>query len=100
MSRMFSRGPSPVVFAISSGEAGAAIYVDGTLVRNFPDFKLTSRDLSGELIVGNGPLTTNNWSDRSKGLRVYDRGLLPAEVAQDHANWTASRDDRRSAGSG
>ena len=84
------RGPSPVVFAISSGEAGAAIYVDGTLVRNFPDFKLTSRDLSGELIVGNGPLTTNNWSGQIKGLAVYDRGLLPAEVAQDHANWTAA----------
>jgi hypothetical protein len=84
------RGPSPVVFAISSGEAGAAIYVDGTLVRNFPDFKLTSRDLSGELVVGNGPLTTYNWSGQIKGLAVYDRGLLPAEVAQDHANWTAA----------
>jgi len=64
--------------------------VDGTLVRSFPDFKLTSRDLSGELVVGNGPLTTYNWSGQIKGLAVYDRGLLPAEVSQDHANWTAA----------
>jgi len=84
------RTPRPVVFAISSGEAGAAIYVDGTLVRNFPDFKLTSRDLSGEFIVGNGPLTTYNWSGRIKGIAVYDRWLSPAEVAKDHANWTAA----------
>jgi len=52
--------------------------------------QLTSRDLSGELVVGNGPLTTYNWSGQIKGLAVYDRGLLPAEVSQDHANWTAA----------
>ena len=83
------RGPKPVFFTISSGEAGAAIYADGMLVRKSPDFKLTSQDLSGEFIVGNGPLTTNNWSGQVKGLAVYDRELAAVEVSQDYASWTA-----------
>ncbi len=83
------RGPKPVFFTISSGKAGTAIYADGTLVRKSPDFKLISQDLSGEFIVGNGPLTTNNWSGQVKGLAVYNRELPAVKVSQDYANWTA-----------
>ena len=90
MSRMFSAVPAQSFSRSVRGKQARPSIVDGTLVRNFPDFKLTSRDLSGELIVGNGPLTTYNWSGQIKGLAVYDRGLLPAEVSQDHANWTAA----------
>ena len=32
---------------ITSGEAGAAIYVDGTLVKSFPNFAFSREDLTG-----------------------------------------------------
>jgi hypothetical protein len=83
------RGPQPVLFTISSGEAGTAIYADGALVRKAPDFKLISQDLSGEFVIGNGPLTPFNWSGRVKGLAIYDRELTAAEISQDFSNWTA-----------
>jgi hypothetical protein len=83
------RGPEPVLFTISSGEAGTAVYVDDTLVRKAPDFKLTSQDLSGEFVVGNSPLTAYSWSGQVKGLAIYDRELSASEVSQDFANWTA-----------
>ena len=83
------RDPKPVFFTISSGQAGTAIYADGKLIRKFPDFKLISQDLSGQVIIGNGPLTAYNWSGQVKGLAVYDRELAATEVSQNYGNWTA-----------
>jgi hypothetical protein len=82
------RGPKPVLVTISSGEAGTAVYVDGTLVRSAPDFKLVSRDLSGEFVVGSSPVTPYYWSGQVKGIAIYDRGLNAGEVLQDYASWT------------
>ena len=95
------RGPEPVLFTISSGEAGTAVYVDGTLVRKAPEFKLISKDLSGEFIIGTSPLTAYNWSGEVRGVAIYDRELTAAEVSQNYANWTsgwttASRTNSRS----
>jgi hypothetical protein len=84
------RSPEPVLFTISSGVAGTAIYADGALVRMAPDFNLTSQDLSGEFVVGNGPLEAFSWSGEMKGIAIYDRELRADEVSQNYANWTSS----------
>ena len=65
----------PVFVTITSGEAGAATYVDGTLVKRFPNFAFSSLDLRGQLIVGSAPETAWNWPGQFKGLAVYDREL-------------------------
>jgi len=78
----------PVFVTITSGETGTTIYVDGTLVKRFPNFAASSRDLTGQLVVGNAPLTTYNWSGEVKGLEVYDRELTSAEVSRGFADWT------------
>src|SRR5580704_13278003 len=78
----------PVFVTVTSGQAGAAIYVDGTLVNNFPSFAFSREDLTGQLIIGDGPSTTYTWSGQFKGLAIYDRELTAAEVSQHYANWT------------
>jgi VanZ family protein len=78
----------PVFITISSGEAGAATYVDGTLVKNFPRFAFSRGDLTGELIIGNAASTTYTWPGQFKGLAVYDRELTAGEVSQHYAAWT------------
>jgi hypothetical protein len=83
------RGPEPALVTVSSGEAGTAIYVDGTLVRKATDFKLISQDLSGEFVIGNGPLTAFSWSGEMRGLAIYDRELTAAEVSRNYADWTS-----------
>src|SRR5208337_2202306 len=80
----------PVFVTITSGETGTTIYVDGTLVKRFPNFAVSSRDLTGQLVVGSAPSTAYNWSGQVKGLAVYDRELSVAEVSQDFAGWTKS----------
>jgi VanZ like family/Concanavalin A-like lectin/glucanases superfamily len=84
---VFSR-LKPVLVTITSGEAGTATYVDGILVKRVPNFAISSRDLTGQLVVGNAPATTYNWSGQVKGLAVYDRELSAAEVSQGFVDWT------------
>jgi VanZ like protein/concanavalin A-like lectin/glucanase superfamily protein len=81
----------PVFVTITSGEAGAATYVDGTLVKNFPNFPLSRGDLTGQLIIGNAPSTAYNWRGEFQGLAVYDRELSAGEVSQHYAKWKENR---------
>jgi VanZ family protein len=81
----------PVFFTISSSVTGTAIYVDGKLVRKSANFKFSRQDMSGQLIIGNTPSTTDSWSGQVKGLALYDRELPAAEVLQHFAAWTKSK---------
>jgi hypothetical protein len=81
----------PVFFTISSGDSGTAVYADGTLVRKSSNFRLSNQTFTGQLIVGNAPATTDNWSGQLKGLAVYDHELTAAEVSQHYASWTKSK---------
>jgi hypothetical protein len=82
---------SPVFVTVTSGDAGVATYVDGTLAKRFPSVAFLSRDLTGQLIVGNAPQARHNWPGQFKGLAVYDRELTAGEVSQHYANWTENR---------
>jgi len=81
----------PVFVSITSGESGLAVYLDGSLVRKVSGLSLSSRDLSGRLVMGNAPNTTDSWSGELKGLAFYDRDLAPAEVTQDFVEWTKEK---------
>jgi hypothetical protein len=90
----------PVFFTISSGPSGTRIYVDGALVKTTPNFRFSSRELTGQLVIGNAPATTDNWSGQLKGLAVYDRALTTAEVSQHYENWTTGEQANLAASEG
>ncbi|MCU1299902.1 MAG: uncharacterized protein JWQ87_186 [Candidatus Sulfotelmatobacter sp.] len=77
-----------VLVTISAGQSGTTVYSDGALVKRLPNFKLSSQYLTGQLIVGNSPVTTDNWSGQLKGLALYNRELTADEVSQHFLNWT------------
>ncbi len=81
--------PKPVFVTISSGKTGTAVYVDGTLIKKLSNFRFSRHDLTGQLILGNAPETTDSWSGQVKGLAIYDRELPASEVAQHFRDWTA-----------
>jgi len=81
----------PVFVTMSSGPSGTRIYVDGALVKTTPNFRFSSQELTGQLVIGNAPATTDNWSGQLKGLAVYDRGMTTDEVAQHYENWTTGK---------
>ncbi|MGA9307117.1 MAG: LamG-like jellyroll fold domain-containing protein, partial [Candidatus Sulfotelmatobacter sp.] len=71
---IFSR-QKPVLVAVTSGPSGTTVFADGEPVRKFDDLKVSSQDLTGRLIIGNSPVTTDEWSGQLKGLTIYDREL-------------------------
>ncbi len=83
VTHFFSR-EKPVFVAISSGLSGTAVYADGALVSTFPGFKFSSRDLTGQLIIGNSPASTHNWSGRLWGLAIYRRELSAGEISEQY----------------
>ncbi len=72
----------PIFLTVSSGEEGTAIYVDGALVKKSPSFRILPEDLTGQLIMGNAPSTSNNWSGHLMRLAIFDRELTASEVSQ------------------
>ena len=82
----------PVLVTISSGQAGTTVYEDGAFVKRSAKFRFSSRDFTGKVIVGNSPVTTDDWSGQLRGLAIYDRELTADEVSQHFAHWTNSED--------
>jgi hypothetical protein len=80
----------PVLVTISSSQAGTKVYADGAFVKNIVSFRISRHDFTGQLIVGNSPGTTRNWSGQLRGLAIYDRELSVGEVSKHVANWTKS----------
>jgi hypothetical protein len=77
-----------VLVTLNSSQAGTTVYADGGLVKKFVDFRLSSQDLTGKLIVGDSPVIREDWSGQLAGLAVYDRELTQDEVAEHYENWT------------
>jgi hypothetical protein len=80
--------PKAVLVAISSGRSGTSVYADGAPVKQFPNFRLSTRDLTGQLIIGNSPAATHNWSGQLRGLAIYSRELSAGDVSEQYANFT------------
>jgi hypothetical protein len=83
-------GTSKSVFlTVSSGATGTSIYTDGVLVKKTSSFILSDVDLTGQLILGNTPTTTDNWGGQVNSLAVYNRELSAREVVEHFVDWTA-----------
>jgi hypothetical protein len=84
------RQQGPVFVAISSNQQGITVYVDGVLLKKSSNFSFSSRDLTGQFLVGNSPATTHNWSGQLRGLAIYGRELSADEASEHFATWTKS----------
>jgi hypothetical protein len=80
-----------VMVTITSSRQGTTVYADGTLAGTSPWFGLSSKDLTGQLVVGNYPLADNGWQGQLRGLAIYNRELTAAEVLQHYDAWTTNQ---------
>jgi VanZ family protein len=78
----------PVFVTIRSGKSGMSIDVNGNLLKRIPYFNISSRDMSGQLVVGDSATTTFGWSGTVKGLAIFDAALSDDEARQEFASWT------------
>ena len=56
--------------------------------------------MTGQLVIGNAPATTDNWSGQLKGLAVYDRELTTDEVSQHYESWKTGKQANLAASEG
>jgi VanZ family protein len=75
---------------VVSGPRGAAIYVDGILVRQSAGFVSSRGDCSGRFVVGDSPRGHASWQGEVRGLAVYNRELPAAAVMRNYRSWRAS----------
>jgi VanZ family protein len=85
---LFLSHQQPVLVTINAGQSGTTIYADGALVKKAPNFKFSSQELTGQLVIGNAPATTDEWSGQVSGLAIYDRELTADEVSKHYESWT------------
>lgn len=76
----------PVFITVTSGEQ-TSIYVDGSLAKAFPLFRMGD-DCTGQLVIGTSPVANDSWTGQLKGLAIYDRELTAPEVLRHFETWT------------
>jgi hypothetical protein len=79
----------PVTFTITSGAGGATAYRNGDFAGTSTNMSLSCADFSGQLVIGNSPVTENSWQGSLLNVAVYDQSLTPSQVArhfQIHSN--------------
>lgn len=82
------RKRKPLLIAITSGVEGTRIYVDGTLARTAPQFRLSTSDFAGQLVLGTSPVVNDTWSGTLRGLAIYQQELTAAQVSRHYETWT------------
>jgi hypothetical protein len=79
-----------VLIAIASGVQGTKVYVDGALAVTAPRFRLSIKDLTGQLVLGTSPVVNDNWSGQLRGLAIYQQELTAAQVSRHFKTWTGN----------
>ncbi len=77
-----------VFLTIASGTQGTSVYLDGSLVKAFPDFRFSGKDLAGQLVIGTSPVAPDSWPGDLRGLAIYHQDLPAAKVFQNYQAWT------------
>jgi VanZ family protein len=77
----------PTFITITSSPQKTSIYVDGSLVKPFPQFRIGS-DCAGQLVLGTSSIENDSWTGDLRGLAIYERELTPAQVLRHYETWT------------
>ena len=72
---------------VTSDGQETSVYIDGQLAGRSSDFKLSRRDLSGQLILANSPFRDQSWRGEVKGMAIYGTTLDAVQVQQHYQNW-------------
>src|SRR5258708_29927818 len=72
---------------ITSGVHGTAVYNDGVLTKTAPQFRLSTTEFTGRLVLGDSPAQSDNWSGQMLGVAIYGRELTTAQVLRHYQNW-------------
>jgi len=73
--------------AITSGGEGTTVYLDGIPGEKSPNFRISGKDFSGQLIVGGSPVAYDTWRGRLLGVALFGREVTAAQVSEHYQAW-------------
>jgi hypothetical protein len=85
------RSNTPVFITIVLSTHQTSVYVDGVHSSTFLIGGVSTRNLTGRLVVGNSPFAGGSWTGKIFGLAVYRTQLTPPQVARHFGEWMSVR---------
>ena len=82
------RQKKPVFIAIASGPEGTRLYLDGTLAKVAPQFRIPDGIFTARLILGDSPGQPDSFRGQFRGLAIYDTCLSDSQVMTHYRSWT------------
>ena len=89
VNRVFQKN-KPVVVTVTVDQEQTAVYINGVLSEAFRLLGAWN-NLTGRVVLANSPVIDDSWTGRILGLAIYQRELMPSEIAADYASWVAKR---------
>jgi VanZ family protein len=86
------RQAEPVLFTITMGPNGTSAYLNGVWLKAFPHVGLSCKNFSGQLVIGNSPITDNSWQGKLFGVAIYNQQLTSEVVSRHYTMWTHERE--------
>jgi hypothetical protein len=80
---------TPVFITIALSTHQTSVYIDGALSDVFPITGVSTRNLTGRLVVGSSPLSGNTWTGKIFALAIYRTQLTASQVARHYKESTA-----------
>jgi len=80
------RKSGPIFLTVTSGIHGTAVYTDGLLAKT-GQFRLSTSDFTGRLVIGDSPGQTDSWSGQLLGLAIYRSELTAPQVLRHYETW-------------
>jgi len=82
---------SAVLITVTGSSQGTRVYLNGMLAKSAPQFRLTTQDLRGQLIVGTAPVSDDRWAGKLLGFAIYGTQLSGEQVAEHYRGWIENR---------
>jgi len=91
---------TPCCITVTVAPSGTTFYSNGSLLKNYPDFKVPNSRLNGRLVLGNAAAGKHPWVGNLFGLAIFNRALDASEVVQNYKLWTNHQAERLGTESG
>jgi VanZ family protein len=80
-----------VLITIAGSSQGTRVYLNGLLAKSAPQFRLTTQDLRGQLLVGTAPVSNDRWAGKLLGFAIYGNQLSAEQAAEHYRGWIENR---------
>jgi hypothetical protein len=81
-------GRTPAFWTVTASPANTAVFRDGVKVRESGELRSAGEMFSGQLVIGNSPISNDSWSGVLRGIAIYDTVLNPEQIARHYRTWT------------